>query len=409
MIEYYSMPSILISLIVSLLVLLVKTSVIFASSPFIKLSDPVLSPISNTWENRSVHAPNVMIDGNVFKMWYGGNDGNKWQIGYATSSSGIVWTKNIQNPIIPSADGDEYNAHTPRVIKDDSLYKMWYTTYNQSTQNFRIRYATSTDGINWNKQGVVLSPSQLWDINAVAYPFVVKRSNNDYIMFYTGNGLFQGSNRWRIGSALSSDGVNWVKNINNPTLYATQGWEGGETDGTSILFDGTVYEIFYHGGGDISYAYTANLIDWSKPQDKNPVITRSGFDSNGMAGTSIVKQATGTRLLYYGGLSGNTWRIGLAADGPIATPSATPIPTSSPTPTPSETPTPTLTPSPTLTPTPTPSPTSTPTPTLTPTPTPTLTPTPTPTPVPTSKKVVIVPGLGASWNKDAIMNCKATD
>lgn len=48
--------------------------------------------------------------------------------------------------------------------------------------------------------------------------------------------------------------------------------------------------------------------------------------------------------------------------------------------------------------------TPTPTTTSTPIPTPTLTPTPTPTPPPT--KVILAPGMGASWNADAILNCK---
>ncbi|MBI2404629.1 alpha/beta fold hydrolase [Candidatus Gottesmanbacteria bacterium] len=46
-----------------------------------------------------------------------------------------------------------------------------------------------------------------------------------------------------------------------------------------------------------------------------------------------------------------------------------------------------------------------PSPTPTSTPTPMPTPTPTPTPIPVTK-VVVIPGFGASWNKDAIMNCK---
>ncbi|QQG41189.1 MAG: hypothetical protein HYV90_03350 [Candidatus Woesebacteria bacterium] len=54
---------------------------------------------------------------------------------------------------------------------------------------------------------------------------------------------------------------------------------------------------------------------------------------------------------------------------------------------------------PTETPTPSPSPSPSPTPTPTPTPTPS----PTPTPV---TKVFLIPGTGASWNVDALINCK---
>jgi len=62
---------------------------------------------------------------------------------------------------------------------------------------------------------------------------------------------------------------------------------------------------------------------------------------------------------------------------------------------------------PTSTPTPTPSPTPTPTPTPSSTPTPTPSSTPTPTPS-QPKKVIVLHGLGGSWNLDALINCKST-
>jgi pimeloyl-ACP methyl ester carboxylesterase len=67
----------------------------------------------------------------------------------------------------------------------------------------------------------------------------------------------------------------------------------------------------------------------------------------------------------------------------------TPIPTLTPSPTPTETPTPTQTPSPTPTPSPIPTPSSS----------------PNPTQVPVTK-VFFIPGMGASWNVDAFINCK---
>lgn len=57
------------------------------------------------------------------------------------------------------------------------------------------------------------------------------------------------------------------------------------------------------------------------------------------------------------------------------------------------------------TPVPTPTPMPSPVATAIPTPTPSPTPSPTPTPVPVTK-VVLIPGMGASWNLDAFMNCK---
>ncbi|MFA5828129.1 MAG: hypothetical protein WC841_02025 [Candidatus Shapirobacteria bacterium] len=80
----------------------------------------------------------------------------------------------------------------------------------------------------------------------------------------------------------------------------------------------------------------------------------------------------------------------------IQTPTVIPTETSTPTPTSTLTPTPTST----LVPTPTLTPTLIPTSTPTPTATPTEIPTPTPT---TRHKIIIIPGLGASWNSEAMV------
>jgi len=78
---------------------------------------------------------------------------------------------------------------------------------------------------------------------------------------------------------------------------------------------------------------------------------------------------------------------------PTVAPTEIPTPTLVPTEVPTLVPTPTLTPTPTSTPIPTPTPTFTPTPTLT----------PTPTPIVRKKKIFILPGLGASWNSEAMV------
>lgn len=89
---------------------------------------------------------------------------------------------------------------------------------------------------------------------------------------------------------------------------------------------------------------------------------------------------------YSGGVK-NIFDDFIVEYGDFNTPTSTPIPT--PTPTNTSTPTPTETPVPTETPTPT----KTPIPTET----------PIPTPIPKNKKIFILPGLGASWNSEAIV------
>ena len=74
-------------------------------------------------------------------MWYSGHDGSHIRIGYATSSDGINWTKHgIVLDLGASGEWDDYYVSCPCVIKDDDgTYKMWYSGHDGS--HIRIGYA----------------------------------------------------------------------------------------------------------------------------------------------------------------------------------------------------------------------------------------------------------------------------
>ncbi|MBI4065409.1 hypothetical protein HY409_03505 [Candidatus Gottesmanbacteria bacterium] len=339
--------------------------------------NPVLNVLSNSWDSSYVWQPSVIYDNTEFKMYYTGFNGSRFQIGLATSPDGLNWTKSSSNPIVSRLTIDNRDSHDPSVIFMNNTYEMWYaSSLNGGSSNFKIYHATSIDGILWSlsPSNPVLIPSQTWDTEGISSPFVLK-TGNEYKMWYSAlkNGF------WRIGYATSSDGVNWTPYVGNPIIDLSG--SGNHADGASVIYNGSSYELFFHGvGGDLSYATSSDgIINWSTPV-KVLLKDADTFDALGMAGPSALRLPNGTTLLYYGGLGSvggiTSYRIGLATDGPIELP----------TPTPTETPTPT--PSPSLTPTPSP--------------------TPTPTPIPTTK-VVVVPGFGGSWNEDAILKCKAND
>ena len=61
-------------------------------------------------------------------MWYTGYDGTSWRIGYATSLDGIVWEKYHANPVLgPGASGtwDGDGVAHPAVLFDGVEYQMW--------------------------------------------------------------------------------------------------------------------------------------------------------------------------------------------------------------------------------------------------------------------------------------------
>jgi predicted GH43/DUF377 family glycosyl hydrolase len=108
-------------------------------------------------------------------------------MGHAFSPDGIHWTKSSPNPVLdlgPSGSWDDSHVEDPSVIKDGDLYKMWYAGYDGII--YRIGYATSNDGISWEKNssgscsnttgdGCVLDKGLdgWWDSAGVAFPTVI--------------------------------------------------------------------------------------------------------------------------------------------------------------------------------------------------------------------------------------------
>lgn len=368
-------------LLLSLLLLKILPKSSEAINSFSKYSgNPVLNVSSSNWDSSYVWQPSVIYDNTEFKMYYTGFNGSRFQIGLATSSDGLTWTKSPSNPVLSRLSVDNRDTHDPSVIYLNNSYEMWHaSSLNGGLSNFQIYRATSLNGTSWTNDpfGPVLQPSQSWDTEGLSSPFVLK-SESSYKMWYSA----LKSGFWRIGYATSSDGVNWTPYAGNPIIDLSA--SGKHADGASVIYNGSSYELFFHGvDGDLSYTTSSDgITNWSTPV--KVLLKNAGtFDALGMAGPSALRLPNGTTLLYYGGVGSvggiTAYRIGLATDGPIELP--TPTPTQTPIPTPTETPTPT--------------------------PTPTLTPTPTPTPLPVTK-VVVVPGFGGSWNGDALWNCKAS-
>lgn len=152
-----------------------------------------------------VSNPCVLIDNNLWRMWY--LSCVKWEmfkgiaepyyhIKYAESEDGINW-KREGIICIDFKNESEGGIARPCVIKEGSIYKMWYC-YRGSIdyrtnkqQSYRIGYAESTDGINWvrkdDEAGIDRSDAG-WDSEMMAYPYVYEHKGMKY-MFYNGNGF----------------------------------------------------------------------------------------------------------------------------------------------------------------------------------------------------------------------------
>ena len=123
--------------------------------------------------------------------WKSHSDGPRhyYHIEYAESKDGVVWERD-GTIAVDFRDEFEYAIAGPRIIRDDDVYKMWFCSRaTADCPSYRIRYATSGDGMNWRRHddvvGIDVSPTG-WDSNMICYPFVFDHKGERY-MLYNGN------------------------------------------------------------------------------------------------------------------------------------------------------------------------------------------------------------------------------
>lgn len=136
----------------------------------------------------------VLQDEGVWRMWYlscvgwtmhQGRPRHHYHLKYATSLNGINWERN-GHIAIDFASTDEFAISRPSVIRDRELWRIWYSYRGE---RYRIGYAESEDGITWTRRdhevGIDVSPSG-WDSEMIEYPHVFDHEGRRY-MVYNGN------------------------------------------------------------------------------------------------------------------------------------------------------------------------------------------------------------------------------
>jgi predicted GH43/DUF377 family glycosyl hydrolase len=141
--------------------------------------------------------PMVLRVGERWMMWYtaatvspAGNQ--NIHLCLATSRDCLNWEKHDGNPVLT----DDFSDGAPRSVTsrcavrhDNGIFRMWYSF---AKPHYRICYAESLDGIEWERSPVapVLGPSAApaWDDTMVEYPEVQVVAGT-FRMWFCGNGF----------------------------------------------------------------------------------------------------------------------------------------------------------------------------------------------------------------------------
>lgn len=297
-----------------------------ASAP---VEGQVVLDLGQGWDAAFVWRGAVIYNGSSFMMWYSGEDNVHYKdnIGLATSSDGVFWTRYSENPVLqfgPTNSWDYSSVNEPWVIHENGEYKMWYSGQTWSAAlgitSISIGYATSPDGIHWTKSSdnPVLTPGPGgFDAKEVYQPVVVSFGSG-YLMYYIGYSAE--SQVSKIGMAKSTDGVHWTKSGTIDIPKVNGGWDGSGfryIGGVMVLGSQLIATYFGHPGANvpnrIGVATSTDGVNWT-PYSGNPLITSGNlaWDKRGLTDPMLVTVGDKYFIYYSGWDSRNVVRIGLA-------------------------------------------------------------------------------------------------
>ena len=174
-----------------------------------------------------------------------------FHIGCAVSSNGSTFEKVSDAPVLGRSSIDPYLTASPSILVEGGVWRMWYvsgtgwTADPRPEPNYLIRYAESRDGIEWRPSGRVCIGFSYEGEHAIARPHVIK-DGSVYRMWYSHRG-----SAYRIGYAESSDGLDWVRKDDQAGIdVSSGGWDSemvcypwvGDVGGTRrMLYNGNGY------------------------------------------------------------------------------------------------------------------------------------------------------------------------
>jgi hypothetical protein len=166
--------------------------------------------------------------------------------GLAVSSNGINFERYSKVPILHRSDNEPISILTaPFVIQDNDIFKMWYVSgicwAHKDLPQYNIKYAESNDGINWHQTGKVAIALNEGE-NALARPFVIKE-NDLYKMWFSYK-----KDKYQLGYAESDDGICWDRKDDEVGISPSNtGWDSEMIEYAFIFEHQGIKYMLYNG------------------------------------------------------------------------------------------------------------------------------------------------------------------
>jgi predicted GH43/DUF377 family glycosyl hydrolase len=179
-----------------------------------------------TFDEFGTYPTSVIRNGEEIIAYYGG-----WTrcesvpynvaIGMAISrDDGVTFTKQGSGPVLSFSVNEPMTVSGPKIRRFNGQWYLWYVAGRKwkvadgrPESIFKIRMATSVDGINWKKRNVDLIENILEEDECQASPDVLFFQNKYHMFFsYKYSSNFRNTERgYRIGYASSDDLIHWTR------------------------------------------------------------------------------------------------------------------------------------------------------------------------------------------------------
>lgn len=246
-----------------------------SETPILKLGE------LGTFDEFGTYPVSVIKHENEVRAYYGG-----WTrcesvpfnvaIGYGLSkNNGETFEKSGDGPILSYSLDEPFILSGPKIRKFNNRWylfyiagKKWILDNGKPEPVYKIRMATSTDGINWVKNNTDLIETKVEENEAQASPDVFFYEGKYHMFFcyrYSAN-YREKNNGYRIGYASSDDLVNWTRDDTKAGIeISAEGWDSEMVSYPHVFeLDGSVY-IFYLGNQVGRFGFGLAKLDSYQP------------------------------------------------------------------------------------------------------------------------------------------------
>ncbi len=183
---------------------------------------PILEPSEASFESAGVFNPTVVKhDGKIVMLYRAQDKAGTSRIGYAESTDGIHFVRRSKPVLEPQAEYErDGGVEDPRLVEIGGVYYLTYTAYNK--KNAQLAMATSTDLLEWKRQGILLPAYKgRWNVNWTKSGAILNQKvNGHYWMYFMADAKDRPG---QMGVAYSDDLIHWTEALDHPVVPSRDG------------------------------------------------------------------------------------------------------------------------------------------------------------------------------------------